>query len=56
LGKGGPKPKCASNEVIFTENESTVLDGTTVLPYDVVDGGKEPKATRGYVTPLNQGG
>jgi len=56
LGEGNTRPKYALKEIIFTGDESTVLDDTTVLSDNVVDGGKEPKAARGCVTPLGQGG
>ena len=42
--------KRASSELVLAGDESTVLDRTTVLSDDVVDGGEEPKAIRCYVS------
>ena len=42
------------NEFVLAGDESPVLNGTTVLPDDFVDGGEEPKTMRGHVA--NQSG
>jgi hypothetical protein len=49
LGNGNAISKCDLNELVFTRGKSTVLDGTTMLPDDVVDGGEETKLMRGQV-------
>jgi hypothetical protein len=48
-GNGNAISKCDLNELVFARGKSTVLDGTTMLPDNVVDGGEETKSMRGQV-------
>jgi hypothetical protein len=46
LGNWNASLKHILNELVFARDDSTMLDGTTMLPDNVVDGGEEPKAMR----------